>query len=333
MHGRLGAGTAARRTGRAAALVAVALSAGCAAHRTPSLADRFIVQAPDEPAVETAASPLALADPAGGLQAGREAAGLAAAAAERPPVPSPPTVEGQDPRLGAAIGALSEAPTPEAHLTVAGEYRRLGVYDTAHRQVSLALSLDPGHAGAYAERARVWRDWGQPKLALGDATRAVYFAPGSVDAHNTLGTVLFALGQLEGAEASFVRAMAIDPDAGYVRSNLCYVAFTRGLVDAAAARCAEALDRTPDLEAALNNRALVSALDGRLDEARHDFLAAGGPAASHYNMGMVLLMTGDYALAAAEFDAALKEDPDSAAAFERAQSARRLAAAGGKGGR
>ena len=43
---------------------------------------------------------------------------------------------------------------------------------------------------------RVWRDWGLPALALGDAHRAIYYAPQSASARNTYGTVMQALGQL-----------------------------------------------------------------------------------------------------------------------------------------
>jgi Flp pilus assembly protein TadD len=84
--------------------------------------------------------------------------------------------------------------------------------------------LNPRSAAAFDELARIWRDAGVPNLALPDATRAVYFAPTSAEAHNTLGTVLAMLGQLELARREFGRALALDPGAEYARTNLCRLA-------------------------------------------------------------------------------------------------------------
>ena len=57
--------------------------------------------------------------------------------------------------------------------------------DAAYRHFNRALALNPRDAAAYEGLARVWRDWGLPQLALGDAHRATFFAPQSASARNT----------------------------------------------------------------------------------------------------------------------------------------------------
>ena len=50
---------------------------------------------------------------------------------------------------------------------------------------------------------------------MGDAHRAVYYAPQSAAAHNTLGTIMQALGQDEAARSAYELASALDPKAAY----------------------------------------------------------------------------------------------------------------------
>ena len=80
--------------------------------------------------------------------------------------------------------------------SLAERYRERGVLDAAYRNFNRAIALNPRDAAAYEGLARVWRDWGLPALALGDAYRATYYAPQSASARNTYGTVMQALGQL-----------------------------------------------------------------------------------------------------------------------------------------
>jgi Tfp pilus assembly protein PilF len=204
-----------------------------------------------------------------------DAGAEAVASAGPPPQPSEPvakhsdlpTIEGLDARLAQALADVEGRPTAETHQIVAAEYHRLGVLDRAYEHLTAAIALAPGDAGAYDTRARVWRDWGHADLGLGDAARAVFHAPKSAPAHNTLGTLLFVLGQLDEAQARFEMAMALDPDAAWIRNNLCYTALMRGDATLARSRCEEALVLDPALEAARNNLALVDAALGQDDDA------------------------------------------------------------------
>src|SRR5262245_61562544 len=86
------------------------------------------------------------------------------------PVPSrPQTIEMFDPKLAAALHALTAEPTADAHRSVAGHYMRNGVLDVAHEHFSAAVALDPADGASWDGRARIWRDWGFPHLALPDA--------------------------------------------------------------------------------------------------------------------------------------------------------------------
>jgi tetratricopeptide (TPR) repeat protein len=111
------------------------------------------------------------------------------------------TLESRDARLAAAIVTAAAQPDPAAFRAVAEEYRRLGVFDRAHHYLNKALLLDSRDAATHDALARLWRDSGMPHLGLSDAHRAVYYAPSSPIAHNTLGTVLQALGRRELARA------------------------------------------------------------------------------------------------------------------------------------
>lgn len=223
------------------------------------------------------------------------------------------------------MAALAASETVPNLRRVANEYARVGVYDQAENYLSRALKLDPHDAASWEARAQAWRDMALPERALPDAQRAIFYAPQSASARNTLGTVLFALNQPADAAKAFNDAIAIDPGATWARNNLCYVSLLAGDAKAAIEQCAAAVSTDPKMAVARNNLALVYAADGRLDDARREFMAAGSAAEGHYNFGIVLMARRDYAEAVAEFEAAGHADPKFDAAFTRAREARLLA--------
>lgn len=139
-------------------------------------------------------------------------------------VPMPPprstvqTVEASDPALAAALLRVILVPTAENHRAVADEYMRLGILDTADEYLSDAVKINPRDAAAWDRKARIWRDWGWPRLALPHAVRAVHFAPSSAETRNTLGTVLQALGRHSEARAQYEMALRLDT----VLNNICH---------------------------------------------------------------------------------------------------------------
>jgi Flp pilus assembly protein TadD len=235
------------------------------------------------------------------------------------------TLESQDPALARALLLFEAAPSAARHRDVADAYIRLGVSDQAHEHLSAAARLQPHDAGTWDRMARIWRDWGLPHLGLSDAHRAVYYAPASPAAHNTLGTILHALGRRNEARVEFERALQLDPTAAYALNNLCYTWTLEGQVRAAVAACQRAIAIQPDLQLARNNLGLAYAVGGSLDESARAFASGGEPARAHYNMGIVYLARRQHADALKAFEAAQRARPEFGAAAAMARQAWQLA--------
>jgi Flp pilus assembly protein TadD len=237
-------------------VVLVALGAGCAAHRAPSLAAGLVKES--QQAAEQR-------DPQ--AQAGRpleeyieKLRQLAASARPRPATSTSTTIESRDPALAAALVGLAAEPTAERQRAVAAEYLRVGVLDDAYAHLNRAAQLDPHDAAAYEGLARIWRMWGFAHLGLADAHRAVYFAPLWPVGHNTLGTIYEALGMPEAAEQEFRTAFSLDPRAAYALNNLCYVLVRQGSFERAADACRQAVALDPALDPARLNLAAAERL-------------------------------------------------------------------------
>jgi tetratricopeptide (TPR) repeat protein len=235
------------------------------------------------------------------------------------------TLEAQDPVLAKALLLLEAAPSAARHRDVADAYLRLGVSDQAHEHLSAAVKLEPHDAASWDRMARIWRDWGFPHLGLSDAHRAVFYAPASPAAHNTLGTVLHALGRNDDARTQFERALQLDPTAAYALNNLCYTWTLDGQVGAAVTACQRALAIQPDLQLARNNLGLAYAVGGSLEDSERAFASGGEQARAHYNMGIVYLARRQHADALKAFEAAQRTRPEFAAAAAMARQAWQLA--------
>jgi tetratricopeptide (TPR) repeat protein len=292
---------------------------GCAAHKTSSLADRFVAGA---------GSPIEIELPEGSAAVDPVVpAGMPAVGEPVPKTSESLTVETEDAALAAALSAVETEPSVEALLDIAAEYRRLGLLDQAYDYAREALDMNPGDGRTRDVLARVWRDWGLPGQGLPEAYRAVAASPDLTAVHNTLGTLLFAVGSEEAARASFERVLALDPGAAYAWNNLCYLSLMDGHARRAEGECGEALRLDPGLLPARHNLALIYAAEGRWSMAEREFSASGDRATVHYNMGIVYLADRRYGDAAEAFDAAYLARPSLVAARDRARDARRLAAA------
>ena len=304
----------------ALSLVAVA-SGGCAAHKPSGFSDRFVKSG--TPSVDL-----------GGPRLDSKATGETSGKKEPPPALRAASfgtsIESTDPRLAAALLAETTVPTPDTHLRAALEYERLGILDASANHLQLALDEQPHFPPAHEEFARLWRDWGLPDRGLPYAYRAIYYAPQSASAQNTLGTILSALGRFDLAREAYRHAVALDSSASWALNNLCDLERRFGYLEEAQRDCQAALGIEPGFAAAHNNLALVLAAAGDLDAARREFLAAGDVASADYNLGLLHMADGNYVAAAASFEAAIKERPDFVAAKERAHAARLQLLTGGK---
>jgi tetratricopeptide (TPR) repeat protein len=241
------------------------------------------------------------------------------------PVPwhsSGPTIEGFDPALRAALLALDMAPTAETHRRVAEEYARLRVLDAAHKHYRAALTFDPDDGAAYDGLARLWRDAGLPWLGLGEARRAVYYAPRSAEARNTLGTVFQALGHNREARSAYSSALALNPSAAYALNNLGYLALVEGDSPRAIRLFGRALAAQPDMATARHNLALAYASADQMDLARQALIEKGPPAQASYNLGIISLARGEKVEAMNAFERACQIDPAQPQACDRAAALR-----------
>jgi Flp pilus assembly protein TadD len=288
--------------------VALVAAAGCAERRiynvTPDRSDR------------TAAA----GAPADSLSAYmakfREA--QAHARPEAPPIVR--TVEGSDPALAAALLAATAQPSVETFRGAAAEYRRVRVYDKSLGYLNLALKLDPKDAMTHDAIARVWRDSGFAHLGFGDSYRAIYYAPKSAAARNTLGTLFQAMGRRSEARTQYELAAKLDPLAGYAYNNLCYGWILEGDASRAVQACRRALSLDPESPTAHNNAGLAYTLAGDVTAA-HESFAHAGRAAAAYNSGVVNLATQNWDAASKDFLDALAADPSLRSAAVRARQA------------
>ena len=235
----------------------------------------------------------------------------------RPPVR---TVEASDPALAAALLAATAAPSPASYREVAQEYRRVRVYDKSQDYLSRALKFDAKDPLTHDALARTWRDAGFPHLGVGDAYRAIYFAPKSAAARNTLGTLFQAMGRRAEARTQYDIAAKLDPLAGYAHNNLCYGWILEGDAPKALQACRRALSLDPESPMAHNNTGLAYALAGDMTAAREAFAHAGRAAAA-YNSGVVNLATQNWDGASKDFLDAYAADPSLRAAALRARQA------------
>jgi Tfp pilus assembly protein PilF len=313
----------------AACLLAALLGGGCAAKAPRS--QRFIHRAPAgsrDRAEEAAAKAAEQAPklPKETLEHFIEQTRALTAAARPRPSKGVPTMEDRDPELTAARLILAVFPSAENQRRVAAGYMRLGVLDAAYDHFKAALVLDPTDAISFDGLARVWRDWGLPNLGLGDAHRAIYYAPSSPTVYNTLGTLLQRMGQTAAARSAFEAALRRDPESAFALNNLCYATLMQGRSAEAVDACRHALRVQPELAAARNNLGLALWAEGDRTAAAAAFDAAGTPGAARFNTGIALLASRDFGPAAVAFDDASALSPGLTRARPRARQARTLAA-------
>jgi tetratricopeptide (TPR) repeat protein len=292
--------------------IALVATAGCAQRR-------LINVTPDRPEPDRNAASAAGA-PADSLAAYMAKFREMAASARPEGRPAPRTVEGSDPALAAALLAATAQPSPETYRNAAEEYRRVRVYDKALDYLTHALKFDAKDAATHDALARVWRDSGLPHVGLGDAYRAVYYAPKSAAARNTLGTLFQAMGRRAEARTQYEMAARLDPVAGYAHNNLCYGWILEGDATRALQACRRALSLDPESAMAHNNAGLAYALAGDMAAARESFAHAGRAAAA-YNSGVVNLATRQWDEASKDFLDALAADPGLRDAAMRARQA------------
>jgi tetratricopeptide (TPR) repeat protein len=239
------------------------------------------------------------------------------AAAADTDAPSARTIEASFPELARSLTLLSVAPTAENHRRVADEYLRLHVVDAAYTHYTAAVKLAPGDGLAHAGLAAVWRAWGFDDRSLGEAYRAVYFAPGAAAPHNALGVALASLGYWDEARSQFNRARRLDDTASYPVANLCGLELDQNHVPEALALCGEAVGLADVAPATHALFGVTLARAGEFTRAHEEFLRAGTRAEAAYDLGMAYLRAGREEDAARAFRSVVVANPAATRAIER----------------
>ncbi len=236
------------------------------------------------------------------------------------------TLERGSKALAVAKLRQQTAPSLDSERALAQTYLSAGVLDAAFDHFTAALVFDPHDVPSLDGLARIWREWGYLDNALPLAYQAVYWAPGSAAAHNTLGSVLLKLGATDAARARFTTAHQLAPSAAYPLNNLCYLELQQGHVEAAVPLCSEAsaldLDDLPEVR---NNLALSLAFSGDLAGSLAAFESGASPAVAAYNHGIVLLAARQLDRARDAFARARTADPAFAPALSRLRQLARRA--------
>lgn len=212
-----------------------------------------------------------------------------------PRVPAPArsgsaqTLEATRPTLGDIARRQATSPTAENERRLGDEYVNHGILDAAYDHFKAALRLDAHDAHSEEGIARIWRDWGFPHLGLSSAYRAVYWAPDSASAQNTLGTLLLKVGSVDAARDRFHQARQLDPAAAYPLNNLCYLLLANGRAVEAVDLCRAAVASDSQSEQVRNNLALALARTGDFEGAADTFESGPRTAAGSYNQGVFLL--------------------------------------------
>jgi choline-sulfatase len=177
--------------------------------------------------------------------------------------------------------AIEKLPTyTPAYLELAKAHAALKQYDQAMQTLQQGLARDPGnfefhsHMG-YIARARrdlptarthyetartmqpddfdvrmnlatIYRDLGQPKLALQEVDAGLKLRPESGEAHNQRGMLLGGLGDFKAAAAAFEKATALDPKSATTWFNLGLARLRSGDKSGAATALKQALELKPD---------------------------------------------------------------------------------------
>ena len=150
----------------------------------------------------------------------------------------------------------------------------------AVKRFEAALRINPNHAVAHKDFAKLLLDQGRPEEALAHGIAALRIDPALVDAHRFCGEALLALNRVGEAIPHFETVLRHRPTDSDAHTNLGNTFFRAGRMNDALIQFREAL---------------------RLDPAA---------AETHFNVGLALGQTGRTAEAIGEFEEALRLKPD-----------------------
>ena len=248
--------------------------------------------------------------------------------------------------LGNALGATGDRAGALVELTRSSElepanplpWRSIGQlhaeerrFDAALKAFTQAVSLQPGFATVYVDRARVHIAMGNAARALADYDEALQRAPGFAPAHLGKGMLLQSQNRGEEAMKAYLGAIAADSKNAVAHNNLAWLAAEQKTrLDEAITWARKATELAPASGEFLDTLGWVHRARGEHDKAaaalEKAVQLAPGDAEAHYHLGVVYSETRQNARAVNALRKALSLDPKFAAAADARQ---RLTALGG----
>ncbi len=247
-------------------------------------------------------------------------------------------------KLDEAIDQYKTALRIEPHYiharhNLASVLRWQGKFDEAIRQFKGALRIQPDYVDAHCGLGLTFLSQGKLNEAIRSFHRALQIKPDCIEAHSSLGDILSDQRQLDEAIDHYRQALSADPENAHVHCNLGVAMVGKGKLDEAVNHFHQAIQIKPDHTEAYNNLGSLLAAMGRLDEAidhlrqalqtksdvkptlraersrtinrySQAFQPKADYARVHYNLGDMLVRTGDLTGALENFREALRLKPN-----------------------
>ena len=193
------------------------------------------------------------------------------------------------------------------------------IYDRAIDDLNQAIRLDPGNAGAYVDRGRVYMDKGDSDRAIADYNQALRLNPNFARAYNNRGVAYYNKKDYDRAIADYTQAIRLDPHAvAYNNRGIDYA--NKKDYDRAIADYTQAIRLDPNYASAYTGRGNAYS-DGKRDYNRAiaDYTQAirlnPNYVAAYNNRGNAYLNKNDYDRAIADYTQAIRLDPNHASAY------------------
>jgi Tfp pilus assembly protein PilF len=224
------------------------------------------------------------------------------------------------PEAERAAFAVQDLPTSErAHERYGLALEDQNHLDEAAAQYRIALRLNPAAEHSHARRAHVFVAESKLNEAASEMELAVHDDPRNGEIHSYYGYVLEASGRKDEARAEYEKGIQFSPKSGKVHYNYGVFLAVNGQLDQAIPEFETALKLKPGRPEAHYHLGHALFLKGDLEGAKKHYLEAvrlDPKAPVHNSLGVVYMKLGQTAEAIAEFNEALRLQPNDAAAAE-----------------
>ena len=194
----------------------------------------------------------------------------------------------------------------EAHNYLGNTLQKLGRLKEAKKSYYRAIAIKPGYAEAHNNLGATLQEIGKFVEAETSYRKSIALKFDYAEAHNNLGNTLNKLGRLAEAEVSCRQAISLNPDLAEAHNNLGASLEKLGRLEEADASYRRAIILKPDFAEAHSNLGITLQDVGRLKEAEVGFRQAialkPNYAKARYNLGVLLFLSGEYCMAAEQFD-------------------------------